>query len=280
MTYADSLLTDGEHVVVRARAHWLSLLSKSRAGLLLWFIAIVLFVAIVWFKVGPGLLRDLPTWLALLLVVIGAALIAYRIWQWRAQEYIVTNFRLLKVGGIVNKRSGDSSLEKINDAILVQPLMGRMLNFGDLQILTAAEEAVDTYRMLKDPKGFKKSMLTQKHALETGMSYGDYLPPTPPLRAQPAVASAPVAPVAPPPMIPVPPPGSVAPPQVAQPVPAPAPSAVADPAPMPSAVAPEHSIDHSLAVTETLARLADLRDSGAISAEEYESKKTELLGRL
>ncbi len=33
-------------------------------------------------------------------------------------------------------------------------------------------------------------------------------------------------------------------------------------------------------VTETLHRLADLRDRGAISAAEYEAKKAELLGRL
>jgi hypothetical protein len=33
-------------------------------------------------------------------------------------------------------------------------------------------------------------------------------------------------------------------------------------------------------VTRTLANLADLRDRGAISPEEYEAKKTDLLGRL
>ncbi len=33
-------------------------------------------------------------------------------------------------------------------------------------------------------------------------------------------------------------------------------------------------------VTRTLAQLADLRDRGAISPEEYEAKKAELLSRL
>jgi hypothetical protein len=33
-------------------------------------------------------------------------------------------------------------------------------------------------------------------------------------------------------------------------------------------------------VTATLNRLADLRDRGAISPEEYEAKKTELLSRI
>ena len=41
--------------------------------------------------------------------------------------------------------------------------------------------------------------------------------------------------------------------------------------------APSMSADD---VTRTLASLADLRDRGAISAEEYEAKKADLLGRL
>jgi hypothetical protein len=48
---------------------------------------------------------------------------------------------------------------------------------------------------------------------------------------------------------------------------------------MAPAAAPD-SADESLEVTQTLARLADLRDGGAITAEEYEQKKDELLNRL
>jgi hypothetical protein len=46
--------------------------------------------------------------------------------------------------------------------------------------------------------------------------------------------------------------------------------------------APPASAQHAdpAEVTKTLASLADLRDRGAISPEEYESKKADLLGRL
>lgn len=49
------------------------------------------------------------------------------------------------------------------------------------------------------------------------------------------------------------------------------------PAPAAPAVAPEQTADE---VTRTLASLAALRDSGAITPEEYEAKKTELLDRI
>ncbi len=274
MRYADSLLTEGEVVVLRSRQHWLSILAKTRLGFALWGLAILLLIGIIWFNVAPGLGRDLPTWAALLLIVIGLVLIVYRVWQWLSQDYLITNRRLVRVSGILNKRSSDSSLEKINDAVLVQSVLGRMLNFGDLEILTAAEMANDQYHMLKDPKGFKKVMLTQKNSLERSFYSG---PPTPPLRAEPPMAAAPQA---------------TQPVDMSQAAPAAAATALAEPATNPDpfpgaqtppaepATTPESVTDESLEVTQTLARLADLRDSGAISAEEYEQKKDELLGRL
>jgi len=250
--YADSLLTEGEVIVLRTRQHWLALLSRARAALLLWLIGLVLLGLVIYFNVAPGVLRDVTSGVALILLGLGVLVFVYRFWVWWAQDYVVTNRRLLKVTGILNKRSADSSLEKINDAILSQSILGRMLNYGELEILTAAEQAVDLYHMIRDPKEFKKVMLTAKHNLETEFMYGR--PPTPPLRAE--LRPAEPAPAAPPPP-PAPAPSAELPPQVQQMEP-----------------------DESLEVTQTLARLADLRDSGAITADEYEQKKDELLGRL
>ncbi len=101
-------------------------------------------------------MRDLASCLALILLALGALVVLYRLWHWWAQDFVVTNRRLLKVTGVLNKRSADSSLEKINDAILTQPVLGRMLNYGDLEILTAAEMANDVYNMLNDAQGIQE----------------------------------------------------------------------------------------------------------------------------
>jgi len=246
--YADTLLTEGEFVVLRTRQHWLALIGRARVGVALFLGGLLLLFLIAYFNVAPGTLRDILSGIALIMLALGVIVFLYRLWIWWAQDYMVTNRRLLKVTGVLNKRSADSSLEKINDAVLAQSMLGRIFNYGDLEILTAAEQAVDRYHMLNNPKEFKKTMLTQKHNLETEFIYGRA--PTPPLRAEAGPAVAPMnAPSAPPP----------------QPVP---------PAPL------ESDEDESREVTETLSRLADLRDKGAITAEEYEAKKDELLGRL
>jgi len=282
--YADSLLSEGETVVYRSRQHWLALFIRARNGVGLFILGLILLLAIAVLNITDANIRNLISLVALVLLVVGVILFVNHWWQWSNQDYVVTNRRLLKVTGIFNKHSADSSLEKINDAILDQPMLGRMLNYGDLSILTAAEEAVDLYHMLKNPKEFKKIMLTQKHDLETGFMYPAAMPPTPPLRAdapmQAAQAMQPVAPapVAAPPSA-APAPAPMSPPDVSTPLPSdPAPAASEGAAHLAAGQVAAH--DKSLEVTQTLARLADLRDSGAITAEEYDQKKQELLGRL
>src|SRR5687768_5298333 len=181
--YADSLLTEGEVIVLRTRQHWLALIGRARAGVALFVGGLLLLFLIAYFNVAPGTTRDILSGVALIMLALGVIVFLYRFWIWWAQDYMITNRRLLKVTGVLNKRSADSSLEKINDAVLAQPLLGRMLNYGDLEILTAADQANDLYHMLKDPKNFKKVMLTQKHNLETEFSYASSPPPSPPLRA-------------------------------------------------------------------------------------------------
>jgi len=85
------------------------------------------------------------------------------------QEYVLTNRRVLQVEGVLSRTATDSSLEKINDAVLSQSIFGRMFDFGDLKVLTAAEAGIEDFRMIKGPIVFKKAMLDAKHEHEMEM---------------------------------------------------------------------------------------------------------------
>ena len=244
MRYADTLLADGEIIAVRSRQHWLALISKARWALLAWLVTIGALIVIAAFSLEDSAGGTALGWIALASLVAGLVLFFLHAWRWWAQDYIVTNRRIMKVEGVFNKHAADSSLEKINDAVLVQGVIARMLGYGDLDILTAADSAIDRYRMLASAATFKIEMLNRKHALDLEIGGSA---PTPPVRTDRPAQSPPPAPI-------------------------PVPAQPAEPG--------AGEADDPETITRTLAQLSDLRDRGAITAEEYEAKKRELLGRL
>ncbi|MGZ8438411.1 MAG: PH domain-containing protein [Candidatus Limnocylindrales bacterium] len=267
MSYADSLLATGERVIHRERQHWLVLVWGARLPIVAMLLGIVLLILSS--QVGDPF-KQLVFWVGAAMFVGGLAFLAWATMRYLNQEYVLTNRRVIEVQGVVNKRSTDSSLEKINDAILTQSIFGRIFGFGDLEVLTASEAGIERFRMIVNPILFKKAMMDAKHEYEQDMS-GSYRAPGPPIREvqtappEPAVthedvvAAAPHAEEPPPPV------------NVAPPVPPVTPAPELAPAP------PKTDPDE---ITRTVANLADLRDRGAISAEEYEAKKADLLGRL
>jgi uncharacterized membrane protein YdbT with pleckstrin-like domain len=219
MSYAESLLAKDEQIIYRGRQHWLAPVSDARNALLLLLFGLV--VVLVEHQILH--LSQFIAYAGIAVALVGLVWIGIVYFSWKAEEYIITNRRVIKTEGLLDKKTGDSSLDKINDAVLKQGLLARMLHYGDLEILTANEQAIDRYEMLAHVVDFKKAMLNAKNNLEDGYR---------------GAASA-------------------------------APSA-------PSAARTAGTDD----VTTTLAKLADLRDKGAITPAEYEKKKAELLGRL
>jgi len=246
MGYADTLLASGERIIRIAHQHWFILIWRARWAVFGLLIALLLTILRLINPDASGPLWDILGWASVILVVIGIASFAWGALSFRSQEYVITSRRLIHAEGVINKKASDSSLEKINDAILVESVFGRMFGFGNLEVLTASESGIEQLRMLRDAKDFKKAMLEAKHELELELTR----PTMPPVRA-----------------------ADPAPAPVAAPAPEPVPAAPAAPAATPE-------VDTADEIADALARLGDLRDKGIISPEEFEAKKTELLGRL
>jgi membrane protein YdbS with pleckstrin-like domain len=268
MSYARNLLSRGEEVVFESRQHWFAVLGETW----LFVIAAILALAVLIWASTSGTNNQLLSILqiiALVALIVSLARIGLKVWSWRNQEYLVTTRRLIKAEGVFNKEMADSSLEKINDAHLTQSWIGRIFDFGTLDILTAADESagIQDYYMLADPVRFKIAMLNQKEKVERP----DLAPPP---RMQ--------APSGPPAMQraePMPPrAGSDRVAQVPMDASHPAPNASAPAAaPAASQTATPSAADQ---LTQTLESLAALRDRGLITPEEYEAKKRDLLERM
>ena len=219
MSYADGLLANDETVVRREHQHWI--FPFYIAGK---WVAIAIGVTVIGFILsqwvfksdGTGIIGGtiafintvvtFVTVIALAFAVIG---FIYSVIQWQAQEYILTTVRVLHVHGVINKQSGDSSLENITDAQIRVPWLGRILGFGDLVVMTASEAGINNLRALRDPIGFKKAMMESKTARmidlntpRTAAMAAAAPTPAPAPAPAPTPAPAPVAPAPPPPPTP------------------------------------------------------------------------------
>lgn len=162
MGYVDRLLGENERIVFRTRQHPLVLLRPILGygiptGLL---IGLTVAGGILW----PAFALPLAV-AGLALTLVPLTLLIRALLRWWNEVYLVTNRRVVQVGGILNKSVIDSSLEKVNDVVLRQSLLGRLFNYGDIEILTGSEIGVNRLNRIADPLRFKQVMLDQKAAL-------------------------------------------------------------------------------------------------------------------
>jgi Short C-terminal domain/Bacterial PH domain len=167
-----SLLASGERVIVVRQRHWFTFVQAAR-----WFV-LVLAVGVL-FEVLNGQLGDsgvsgvLSTglgWGFLIFAVVGLGGLGWYFLEWQRERYLVTTRRVIEAGGVINKYSRDTSLPMITDMVVGHPWIGRILGYGEIDLLTASEAGTNKIRYLPDADGFKRALLDAKyeHELEVG----------------------------------------------------------------------------------------------------------------
>jgi uncharacterized membrane protein YdbT with pleckstrin-like domain len=81
---------------------------------------------------------------------------------WQNHKHVVTSRRVIHMSGVWSKNVTDSSLEKVNDVKMEQSALGRVFDFGDIEILTASEYGVNRFTRIARPIDLKTAMLNAK----------------------------------------------------------------------------------------------------------------------
>jgi uncharacterized membrane protein YdbT with pleckstrin-like domain len=224
MAYIDELLGRGEQVLYDGRQHTFVLISNILTEMVL--IAVLIAAGVAAQSAFPsrivlgmpvGQLVLIACGLISLFVLVSAFLDYVR---WNNEQYVVTDHRVIQIRGILNKDVIDSSLDKINDVELRQSWLGRIFDYGTIEILTASDVGINEMRALAHPLQFKRAMLDAKQHFQRGFGYLD-----------------------------------------------------------PQSLAAYQAGPYG-EIEETLQKLADLRDRGLLSDDEFENKKRELLSRI
>jgi uncharacterized membrane protein YdbT with pleckstrin-like domain len=181
VAYVDNLLGQDEQVLYVARQHALVLASRILTGLAL--IALLVSAGMVAQRAWGDYhtISFLGTTLAingqqiLLIMFLISLLVLVSIFisflRWNAESFVITDRRVLQIRGIMSKMVTDFSLGKISDVALSQTVLGRMFNFGTIEILTATDDGTGTMEGINAPLAFKEAMLDARRNYERGYGY-------------------------------------------------------------------------------------------------------------
>lgn len=135
MSYIEASLVPGETVVYQTRLHWIVMLRHILLGLLLLAAAGALLTYLV---KRPGLSitgEHLAEGGAAALVLCGIVAIVAGMVRRNATEMAVTTRRVVVKQGLVNRKTIEMLLNKIETIEVSEPMAGRMLGYGSITIV-------------------------------------------------------------------------------------------------------------------------------------------------
>jgi hypothetical protein len=253
MPYPRRLINQGEEVAIDLNPHWFYFAKQIAAGIGV----LVLFVLVM---VGTsGGLQDVAWYAVVLALLAWAGWLAVRYLGWRTTYFVVTNKRIISRRGVVSRRGHEIPLDRISNINFTQRIFERMIGTGDLLVESAGESGQSRFTDITNPEYVQQEIYRQIEAYDQRRAAGTAVAGSgaPPGHGDPGLAPAPA--YGPPPA------ASAGPPAYAPP------GAPAGPPRGPTAGAD---------VPQQLAQLAELRDRGILTSEEFEAKKRELLGRI
>jgi uncharacterized membrane protein YdbT with pleckstrin-like domain len=159
-----------EKILYTERHHWVFFVAEMVKWIVFAVAVVVLIVLLkVWWLPDAGWI-----WWLLLVFLVPAARIAWGFLSWKMNVYVLTNRRVIESTGVLSKRVADSSLEKLTDIVLKQSIVGRMLDYGDIVVLTASAGAgINDLKQIRRPMEFKTQMVNAKEELERDLGASD-----------------------------------------------------------------------------------------------------------
>ena len=132
---SDPSLTEDEHLVLRLRPHWKTLIRPLAVAVLV--IAITLVAEVLIPSGSAGNIGRLA--IAVVAILVLMIWLMVPVLRWRTTTYELTTRRLKVRSGIVTRRGRDIPLARINDVSFSKGLLDRLLGSGRLVVESAGE---------------------------------------------------------------------------------------------------------------------------------------------
>ena len=93
---------------------------------------------------------------------VSGGLFLYRYLDRRVNIWAVTNERLIDEWGILTHKSKENPLDKINDIVVEQTILGRLFGYGGISVQTAAKAGETIIEFVERPEELKQTINEQK----------------------------------------------------------------------------------------------------------------------
>jgi uncharacterized membrane protein YdbT with pleckstrin-like domain len=148
--YIDEILQPGEKVLYSTTAHWIFYLPAIAA----WIVVLALVAAAG--AVPPLALVGLP---AAAVIAVVALYFTIRGWFHRfTTETDVTNRRVVHKTGFINRHTFEIALDKIASVEVDQSIPGRLLNYGNVTIVSMGEVKPQPIKTIASPLAFRSAI--------------------------------------------------------------------------------------------------------------------------
>ena len=159
MSYAEKNLAPGETIVYRARYHWI----YYRTALA--FLLVSAVFALWWLIAGSrlGAQSTAAVFGNLALLFLLAAVVSFVVRRIRnaADEFVVTNRRVVRKVGLFAREAEHAPIEKIQDIVIAQGVIARVLGYGTVALETASETGRIVFPDIARPEGFRAAIWGQ-----------------------------------------------------------------------------------------------------------------------
>jgi len=158
--YIEKSLVEGEAVLYRARIHWIVLLWPALAGGIVGILGIGFLVGGVYHSARWNGFSGAMGAVGFLLFLGALALIGGGIVRRNATEIAVTSRRVLIKTGILNRKTLELLLSRIESIGVNETPLGRMLGYGTV-ILRGTGGTPEQFDRIADPLEFRKQVQNQ-----------------------------------------------------------------------------------------------------------------------
>ena len=138
MGYPTKLLGEGEVIEFEMKPHWRGLILPVIWLILTVFVGAWLFTLMGgWDNIVETIGRPAVIIVALIIIVVW---VVRPFLYWVTTQYVFTNRRIITRAGVISKKGRDMPLAKVNNVSFEVGVLGRILNYGRLEITSASDE--------------------------------------------------------------------------------------------------------------------------------------------